>query len=81
MKGEKWKWGSGDGEKKEWDFCQSLLKVICAIKPHIQLNGDGIHESSRLGPGKTILPKCFVCVYVVCVYVCEYVRMCACLYV
>lgn len=47
-----WKWRSGKG-KKEWDICQISLKMICTIKPHISLNGNAIHESSRLGPGKT----------------------------
>lgn len=37
------------------------LKMICTIKPCMPLNGSGIHESSRLGPGKnwrTVHAKC-----------------------
>lgn len=47
-----WKWRSGEG-KKEWDIRQISLKMICTIKLHISFNGNVIHESSRLGPGKT----------------------------
>lgn len=48
------KWWSS--RKKEWDFCQMLLKELYATKPHNQLTGVSL-KSSLLGPGKPGKPS------------------------